>query len=195
MMSPSIGGGKVVLADDVNDGVVILDSSFRSVAIDAGAEAIFSSLVEKRQDDENLPQEILSLLQSGKNGDGGPMFLSACGHQYSCRPFLVKPRDGSEPMLMLYLRREISIRDAAHEIAVEFHLTEREEEALIGIAMGFSSKELASRMKISPNTVKAFVRLAMIKMGAKTRATIFAKLLDRQSGCQVLTLGGRSAEE
>jgi DNA-binding CsgD family transcriptional regulator len=174
----------VVLADDVNDGVVIVDSSFRALAIDAGAEAIFSRLVENGKRDGNLPQEILRLLQArpGDESDGGPMFLNACGHQYSCRPFLVKPRDGSEPLLTLYFRREVSIRDAAHEIAVEYRLTEREEEALVGISMGFSSKELASRMKISPNTVKAFVRLAMIKMGAKSRATVFAKLLDRQAG-------------
>jgi DNA-binding CsgD family transcriptional regulator len=85
-------------------------------------------------------------------------------------------------MLALYLRREISIVDATHQMAVEYRLTEREEEAIICLAMGLSGKEVAARMKISPNTVKAFVRLAMLKMGAKSRASVFAKLLDRQTG-------------
>jgi DNA-binding CsgD family transcriptional regulator len=52
-------------------------------------------------------------------------------------------------------------------------------EALIGVAMGLTSKELATRMNISPNTVKAFLRLIMIKMGVTTRAGIVGKLFDQ----------------
>ncbi len=62
----------------------------------------------------------------------------------------------------------------------EYSLTDREKEALIGVAMGLTSKELAVRMKISPNTVKAFLRLIMVKMGATTRAGIVGRLLDSE---------------
>jgi DNA-binding CsgD family transcriptional regulator len=41
---------------------------------------------------------------------------------------------------------------------------------------GFTSKEIAERMKISPNTVKAFIRLVMVKMGVSTRSGIIGKL-------------------
>jgi DNA-binding CsgD family transcriptional regulator len=87
-------------------------------------------------------------------------------------------------MLAVYLKREISVMDAVHQVGVDYHLTDREQEALIGVSMGLTSKELAERMNISPNTVKAFLRLVMIKMGAATRAGIVGKLLgqnDRSS--------------
>jgi len=40
---------------------------------------------------------------------------------------------------------------------------------------------LAERMNISPNTVKVFVRLIMIKMGVATRGAIVAQILQDQS--------------
>jgi len=63
-------------------------------------------------------------------------------------------------------------------IARKFLLTERETEALVGISMGLASKELADRMNISPNTVKAHLRLMMLKMGVRTRGEVVAKILD-----------------
>jgi DNA-binding CsgD family transcriptional regulator len=169
-----------------SDGVLIVDASFRPVALDSGAEEIFGSLLghSNANGDIGVPQQILTLLQtrSLQRDDDSPLCLSAGGHHYTCRAFLLRPRGGAEPMITLYLRREVSLVDAVHQIAVDYRLTDREEEALIGLAMGLSSKELAVRMKISPNTVKAFVRLAMIKMGASSRARLVAKLIDRQTG-------------
>ena len=75
--------------------------------------------------------------------------------------------------------------DAVHQVGVEYSLTDREQEALIGVAMGLTSKELAVRMKISPNTVKAFLRLIMVKMGATTRAGIVGRLLDSERPASV----------
>jgi DNA-binding CsgD family transcriptional regulator len=42
-----------------------------------------------------------------------------------------------------------------------------------------TSKEIATRLEISPNTVKAFVRLVMVKMGVTTRSGIVGKLLSQ----------------
>jgi Bacterial regulatory proteins, luxR family len=42
---------------------------------------------------------------------------------------------------------------------------------------GLSSKEIADRMKISPNTVKATLRVVMIKMGVSTRSGIVGKII------------------
>jgi DNA-binding CsgD family transcriptional regulator len=75
----------------------------------------------------------------------------------------------------------VSLQDAVHRAGMDYHLTDREQEALIGVTMGLTSKELATRMNISPNTVKAFLRLLMIKMGVPTRAGIVGKLLDQNS--------------
>jgi DNA-binding CsgD family transcriptional regulator len=67
-------------------------------------------------------------------------------------------------------------------MAAQFNLTEREREALQGISVGLSSKELAERMRISPNTVKAYLHLVMVKMGVTSRAGIVAKILEHNSG-------------
>ncbi|HZU25224.1 MAG TPA: LuxR C-terminal-related transcriptional regulator [Bryobacteraceae bacterium] len=67
---------------------------------------------------------------------------------------------------------------AISEIAVRYGLTEREQQTLSGICSGLSNKELAARMKISPNTVKAFVHIIMLKMGVATRGEIAARIED-----------------
>ena len=45
--------------------------------------------------------------------------------------------------------------------------------------MGLSTKGLAREMNISPNTVNAFLRLIMIKMGVTTRAGVVGKVLEQ----------------
>ena len=63
------------------------------------------------------------------------------------------------------------------QIAAAFHLTEQERETVGFLVEGLTSKEIAQHMNISPNTVKAFIRLVMIKMGVTTRAGIVGKIL------------------
>jgi DNA-binding CsgD family transcriptional regulator len=46
---------------------------------------------------------------------------------------------------------------------------------------GLTSKEIANRMKISSNTVKAFLRLVMVKMGVSTRSGVVGKIIGPHS--------------
>src|SRR5579884_4552631 len=62
------------------------------------------------------------------------------------------------------------------EIAVKYGLTKREQQALFGISTGLSNKEVAERMNISPNTVKSFLHIIMLKMGVTTRAEIAERI-------------------
>ena len=62
------------------------------------------------------------------------------------------------------------------QVAATYGLTRREQQAVLGICSGLTNRELAVRMNISPNTVKAFVHVIMLKMGVETRAAITAKL-------------------
>jgi DNA-binding CsgD family transcriptional regulator len=103
--------------------------------------------------------------------------------------YVVEPKNGllSRALLALHLTREAHVQDALHQVAIEYHLTDREQEALVGISMGLTSKELADQMGISPNTVKAFTRLIMLKMGVTTRTGILGKVLE-QNGRQNETL-------
>ena len=67
--------------------------------------------------------------------------------------------------------------------AARFQLTDREIEAVQHLADGLTSKEIAQRMNISPNTVKVFLRLVMLKMGVTTRSGVIGKLMsDAQLG-------------
>jgi DNA-binding CsgD family transcriptional regulator len=163
--------------------VVIVDSDFRPVALDPGAEAILCSLAEHSTSDgmDRVPQAILNLLRSKQNGGAKPMYVRSAAHCYSCRAFEIRFLSGAQPLLALYLRQEMSLADSAHRLAADHHLSEREKEAVIGLAMGLSCKEIAEKMKISPNTAKVFVRMAMIKTGASSRAALFTRLLNRQN--------------
>ena len=46
---------------------------------------------------------------------------------------------------------------------------------LLYLLEGLTSKQIAERMSISTNTVKAFLRLIMIKMDVSTRSGIVGK--------------------
>ena len=63
------------------------------------------------------------------------------------------------------------------KICQQYHLTPREGEAVRLLVQGLASKEIAARMGISPNTVKVFLRLAMMKMGVTSRSGIMSKFI------------------
>jgi DNA-binding CsgD family transcriptional regulator len=99
--------------------------------------------------------------------------------RYTCRSFSVSStsRQGLRPTTALLLERN---SPSQHLVLMgdEFHLTQREREAVEFLAQGLTSKEIADRMGISSNTVKAFLRLVMIKTGATTRKAASATVLN-----------------
>jgi DNA-binding CsgD family transcriptional regulator len=66
---------------------------------------------------------------------------------------------------------------ALAQIGQDFELTQREKETVELLIQGLTSKEIAARMEISPNTVKAFLRIVMVKMGVSTRSGILGKVI------------------
>jgi DNA-binding CsgD family transcriptional regulator len=79
-------------------------------------------------------------------------------------------------MMALLIERDRVSADLL-TIAKKFNLTRREYEAVQHLALGLTSKEIAARMGISPSTVKAFLRLAMIKTGVSTRSGLIGKFV------------------
>jgi len=73
-------------------------------------------------------------------------------------------------------RRHHVLLELAH-ISDQYNLTNREIETMRLLLGGLTSKEIASHMKISPNTVKVFLRQIMLKMGVTTRAGIIGKFV------------------
>jgi DNA-binding CsgD family transcriptional regulator len=180
------------------EAVIVVDLSFRVVAVDRGAENILGP-DNGRALGERLPFKIPAAVEALARAKSYADLSAAKSHvrlgnrQYSCRFFLLEPRNGSlgQPLVAVHLKREVSVDEAVGRVARAYRLTDREQQAVIGVSMGLTSKELADRMNISPNTVNAFLRLIMIKMGVTTRAGVVGKLLD-ESGGRVARAGAGS---
>jgi len=96
--------------------------------------------------------------------------------RYNCRFFhLDSPDKGS--LVVLILERYSSRSAALSQLSQEFDLTVREQETVQLLLQGLTSKEIAARMDISPSTVKAFLRLVMVKMGVSTRSGIVGRIV------------------
>ena len=63
---------------------------------------------------------------------------------------------------------DIEVR--ALKFCQNYHLSQREGETVRFLIEGLTNKEIAARMGISPDTVKVFLRLAMMKMGVSSRS-------------------------
>jgi DNA-binding CsgD family transcriptional regulator len=165
-------------------GIVLLDSGLNPVAYNAEAiriltfpsrpdrikqlrtflaDRIRSSLVDRQSSSE------LSFVKGYKSG----------AREYSCRSFRLENNNngGAQTILALLFERHTSGAAALAQISEAFELTNRECEAVGLLVQGLTSKEIATRMNISPNTVKAFLRLVMVKMGVSTRSGIVGKVV------------------
>ena len=114
---------------------------------------------------------------------------------YFCRSFpldvAAKPKTGNdkkssvpEGLLVVMLERKCNEAVMIAEISARFGLTARECETVQFLLDGFTSKEIANRMKISPHTVKAFIRLVMLKMGVSTRSGIIGRIVGSTVGLE-----------
>ncbi|MDQ6663831.1 MAG: helix-turn-helix transcriptional regulator [Acidobacteriota bacterium] len=163
-------------------GIALIDSSLKPIAMDRGAAAIFStSGALNGPSGWQIPTEIVDFIRTRKPSELSSMETSfRLGNcEYVCKAFIIEPLDGpfTQPIVALHLERNCDVDDIIQATALKHNLTNREQEALRGISLGFSSKELATRMNISPNTARAFSRLIMIKMDVRSRAGVAAKLL------------------
>jgi DNA-binding CsgD family transcriptional regulator len=165
--------------------MVLLDISLRPIAFDQGAAAIFKDETHRGGAAASplaLPRELLDVIRRSKPGDRSSVKtrFRLANREYSCRVYFLQSVNPSSQgsMLAVHLDRDASVTDALFEAGTEYRLTERENEVLKQIAAGLTSKEVAERMNISPNTVKVFLRMIMMKMGVSTRSGVIAKLLE-----------------
>jgi DNA-binding CsgD family transcriptional regulator len=176
------------------EGIALVDGNFRLIAISTEAAAILYTIggsPDGSNGKASLSPNLLNQLNARGESNAAPILLTALGREYSCRVFelSVSGDDFTPPVLALHFKQERSVVETVFQAGEEYHLTDREQEALIGVAMGLSSKELAVRMNVSPHTVKAFLRLVKIKMGSSTRAGIVGKLIDKNGRSAVQTNG------
>jgi DNA-binding CsgD family transcriptional regulator len=111
------------------------------------------------------PSAFVTELQSGRR-------------RYLCRAFplaaFVEP--ASRSSVAMILRRDSSGPVALTQVSRQFRFTRREREAVRLLLIGLTNKEIAYRMAISPETVKVFIKLVMVKLGVTSRTAILAKI-------------------
>jgi DNA-binding CsgD family transcriptional regulator len=169
-------------------GMVLLDLSLRPIAFDRGAAEMFNEEAKRRGAGPafTIPREIVDVIRRSRPGDPSAekMRFLLGTRDYTCRSYLLQPGGGDQQnaLIAVHLERDVSVYDAVSEVGSEYRLTDREHEVLKEIAAGLTSKEVAQRMNISPNTVKVFLRMIMMKMGVSTRSGVIAKVLEHTDG-------------
>lgn len=166
-------------------GLLLLDCRLRPVAYNSAALRILTFPAEPegiRQLALFVTDKIRSSLLRGGSSDH-PAFVpeyKSGRRSYGCRFFRLdchgaESAKTSSPSFCVLLERLSSGEAALVCTARQFDLTTRECETVALLLEGLTSKEIATRMSISPNTVKAFLRLVMLKMDVSTRSGIVGK--------------------
>ena len=133
----------------------------------------------------HLTEEIRSRLKTGQSSDD-LLFVTefqSGKRRYFCRAFQIKThigtngREQARPGIAVFLERGPSALVPLSEVCQRFNLTQREREVLEYLLQGMKSREIANRMNLSPNTVKAFLRMIMIKTGVSSRSDLVSKII------------------
>ena len=181
-------------------GVLLLNSKFRPVHYNAEAASVLDYPKKTREApslDVVLPATRSQLGSAAKPMAPLTVEFTSGRRRYVCRTFLLDSSGASEgrfqPRLVLVLERELTQTVDTTHWSEKFRLTNRECETVKLLLKGLTSKEIASEMSISPNTVKTFVKLAMAKVGASNRTGLIARLFQRASiiSCVLLNLDGQ----
>ena len=165
-------------------GFLLLDGSLRPIVFNAEALRVLSypdPPANVRRPDVFLAGKIRESLLSPQPSSESRLVneFRSGRRRYLCRAFAVdSDANGSSraSIAVLLERAPVSVIPLS-PVSEQFNLTRRECHALEHLLQGLSNKEIANRMSVSPNTVKAFLRLIMLKMDVSSRAAIVAKLM------------------
>ncbi len=187
-------------------GLIVIDASLSVIAFNSEALRIlaFPDRPENiRSLDVWLANKIRADLVERRSASRVIGEFRSAKRTYLCRSFPVQLRGpgnsdsrngtaSSDGLLIVMLERKSNEVVMIAEIAARFGLTGREQETVQFLLEGLTSKEIALRMKISPNTVKAFIRLVMVKMGVSTRSGIIGKIVGSRPGLESSAAGSLS---
>jgi DNA-binding NarL/FixJ family response regulator len=165
------------------EGFLLLDSSMNPIFVNPVATQILI-YPEKPEAHKNLSSYLASRIRStlfSQQASTGPALVprfQSGRRTYWCRSLEVNSMANghSQVCLAVLFGRASEARSASlAQLSERFHLTTREQEVAQFLFEGLTSKEIGLRMQISPNTVKAFLRLIMVKMGVSSRSGIVGK--------------------
>jgi len=161
-----------------------MDSALNPISFNVEATQILSypdKFANLTRADARLPGNFCSSLISRQSASTSPFVTEfrSGRRRYFCRAFLVdsQAKNPAHPSIAVLLERGPSGLVSLSQVSEQFNLTQREREVLEYLLQGLSSKEIANRMNISSNTVKAFLRLIMIKTGVSSRSAIVEKIM------------------
>jgi DNA-binding CsgD family transcriptional regulator len=167
-------------------GFLLLDSSLSPVSFNGEAVQILSypDDVENLTSSELLTEKIRSRLTT-QRAPGESVFVKefkSGRRHYFCRSFLIDShsKEPRQPSIAILLERGPSAIVPFSQVCQKFNLTQREQEVLEYLLQGIRNKDIADRMNVSPNTVRAFLRLIMIKTGVSSRSAIVGKIMMTQ---------------
>jgi DNA-binding CsgD family transcriptional regulator len=177
----------VLTAAESSEGFLLLDSSLNPLFVNSAAAEILSyprKPEKQKKLDDFLVTKIRSTLFSERaSRASSPVTTFQSGRRvYQCRSYRFNAFAKGEPGASLAVLLERSPRGPIPLVHVseKFHLTNREQEVFQYLSDGRTTKEIALGMEISPNTVKAFLRVIMLKMGVSTRSGIVGKAISTQ---------------
>jgi len=169
-------------------GFVLLDSTLHPVLLNRSAAEILSYPLKpgaQKGQHSPLAERVRIMLVASQSSGGSPIVseFRSGKRLYHCRTFRVdaQAKEYSQLSLAVLFERGSSASLSLPQVALKYHLTTREQQVLEFLLQGLTSKEIADRMSISTNTVKAFLRLIMIKMGVSTRSGILGKAITSNS--------------
>jgi LuxR family maltose regulon positive regulatory protein len=141
-------------------------------AVDAGHEwnaigtlVLHSLVAEARGEREEATASLRSALQRGAPGDFRRVFLDEGS---ALVPILRRLRSAAIPLAG-------ELIDALDEGSLSSPISAREREVLVLVAAGMSNREIADKLIVAPNTVKAHVRHLGTKLGASSRTQLLAR--------------------
>ena len=169
-------------------GVLLLEGDFQPIAFNLAAVQIlaFPTPPDKVRQPEIFLRDRVKLRLLKQNGNNSAQFVAdyrSGGRHYLCRAFSLDGTglDDSPLRTAIVLERHNSFADTLNGSLGRFNLTSREMETVRFLVEGLTSKEIGERMKISPNTVKAFLRIVMVKMDCSTRSGIVGRIVEPRS--------------
>jgi DNA-binding CsgD family transcriptional regulator len=170
-----------VKAGGLSEGFLLVNSALNPILVNRVAAEILSypEAPEAHKDlDQFLAGKISSALFLRTSGAPTVVAKFRSGKRlYHCRAYRVNPLANlnSQASLAVLLERGSRPSSSLVEVSEKFRLTSREKEVVRYLVSGLTTKEIATRLEISPHTVKAFLRLIMVKMEVSTRSGIVGK--------------------
>lgn len=164
-------------------GMILLDRSHTLLYLNREATEILSHVEPRRNGRSVTPagavRKLLQTLTDRGFAPPGATVIVSGRRRYTCRSFRLaaERRNGKGPLTALLLERIGSQEHALSGLRERFGLSRREAQVTELLVDGLTNKEIAARLGVTPNTVKAFLRTVMLKMNASTRAGVVGQVL------------------